>query len=71
MSTPLSEQLRFIGQRDGRPGFDVTCLGFGAATISNHHEAVRRTSQHLTAVSISGRVRGADCWRLELAVGRA
>ena len=37
-STPLSEQLRFIGQRDGRPGFDVTCLGFGAATISNHHQ---------------------------------
>ena len=35
-SVPLSEQLRFIGKRDGRPGFDVTCLGFGAATISNH-----------------------------------
>ena len=31
---PLSEQLRPIGARNGREGFHVTALGFGAAPIS-------------------------------------
>ena len=35
MSAPLSEQLRRLGARDGRPGVEVTALGFGAAPISN------------------------------------
>jgi D-threo-aldose 1-dehydrogenase len=30
---PLSEELRRIGNRDGREGFEVTCLGFGAAPM--------------------------------------
>lgn len=30
---PLSEQTRQLGARDGREGFPVTCLGFGAAPV--------------------------------------
>ena len=51
MSTPLSEQTRWLGKRDGRPGTDVTCLGFGAATISNHHDAYQMSeAQAIDAV---------------------
>jgi hypothetical protein len=38
---PLSEELRWLGRRGGREGFEVTSLGFGAATISNHHEPIQ------------------------------
>ena len=31
---PLSEEVRRLGHRNGREGFEVTCLGFGAAPIS-------------------------------------
>ena len=31
---PLSEELRRLGQRNGRDGFEVTCLGFGAAPMA-------------------------------------
>lgn len=48
---PLSEQTRWIGKRGGRPGMDVTCLGFGAATISNHHSLYQMTeAQAIDAV---------------------
>jgi len=30
----LSQTRRRIGARDGRPGFEVTALGFGAGTIA-------------------------------------
>lgn len=40
---PLSATRRWVGRRDGRDGFDVTVLGFGAATISNHHDAIQMT----------------------------
>lgn len=45
----LSEQRRWIGRRDGRPGFDVTALGFGAATISNHHPSHQLTEAEAVA----------------------
>jgi len=32
---PLSQELRHIGRRNGREGFEVTCLGFGAAPIGS------------------------------------
>ena len=34
MATPLSQTRRKIGERDGRAGFEVTALGFGAGTIA-------------------------------------
>ena len=40
---PLSEERRWVGRRDGRQGFNVTALGFGAATVSNHHDAIQMT----------------------------
>ena len=41
----LSEATRWLGRRDDRPGFEVSVLGFGAATISNHHPAHQMTEQ--------------------------
>ena len=48
----LSEQQRWLGRRDGRTGFQVSVLGFGAATISNHHPSYQLTdAEAISAVA--------------------